>query len=75
MMANAVKSDSKSIIASHTRMRSFRVSEALDELIQKECERTHTQFSAFMRDAALDAMSSRTKSDGEAIHLFKSISN
>lgn len=55
----------KSAISNATRMRSFRVSETLDELIKRECSRRHTDFSSFMRDAAIDAMCARTD-DGEA---------
>src|SRR5579862_1517827 len=60
MTADAGKSDYKSIKSNDVcicdRMKSFRVSKILDELIKTECEKRHTHFSSFMRDAALDAM-------------------
>ena len=36
-------------------MRSFRVSEHLEEMIKQECKRRNTDFSSFMRAAALPA--------------------
>ena len=42
------------------RMRSFRVSEDLEEMIKQECKRRQTDFSSFMRAAALGAMRNRT---------------
>jgi uncharacterized protein (DUF1778 family) len=42
------------------RMRSFRVSEDLEEMIKQECKRRQTDFSSFMRSAALAAMRNRT---------------
>jgi hypothetical protein len=41
-------------------MRSFRVSEHLEEMIKQECKRRNTDFSSFMRAAALAAMRNRT---------------
>ena len=41
-------------------MRSFRISEHLEEMIKQECKRRKTDFSSFMRDAALAAMRNRT---------------
>ena len=41
-------------------MRSFRVGEDLEEMIKQECKRRQTDFSSFMRSAALAAMRSRT---------------
>jgi hypothetical protein len=41
-------------------MRSFRISEHLEEMIKQECKRRKTDFSSFMRAAALGAMRSRT---------------
>ena len=46
-------------------MRSFRVSEDLEEMIEQECKRRKTDFSSFMRDAALAAMRSRTYRRGD----------
>jgi hypothetical protein len=43
-----------------TRVRSFRVSEHLEEMIKQECKRRNTDFSSFMRAAALAAMRNRT---------------
>ena len=36
-------------------IRSFRVSEALEEMIEQECKRRNTDFSSFMRYAAVAA--------------------
>ena len=41
-------------------MRSFRVSEHLEEMIKQECKRRNTDFSSFMRAAALGVMRNRT---------------
>ena len=41
-------------------MRSFRISEHLEEMIKQECKRRNTDFSSFMRAAALGAMRNRT---------------
>jgi hypothetical protein len=46
-------------------VRSFRVSEHLEEMIKQECKRRETDFSSFMRAAALGAMSNRTRHRGE----------
>jgi hypothetical protein len=46
-------------------MRSFRVSEHLAEMIKRECKRRQTDFSSFMRAAALGAMRSRTYHRGD----------
>jgi hypothetical protein len=46
-------------------MRSFRVSEHLEEMIKQECKRRRTDFSSFMRAAALGAMGNRTGHRGE----------
>jgi hypothetical protein len=48
------------------RMRSFRVSEDLEEMIKQECKRRQTDFSSFMRAAALGAMRNRTYRRGDA---------
>ena len=50
------------------RMRSFRISEDLEEMIKQECKRRQTDFSSFMRAAALGAMRNRTyrRSDGSS---------
>ncbi len=47
-------------------MRSFRVSEALDEMVKAECKRRNTDFSSFMRNAVLGAMRNRTYHRGDA---------
>jgi hypothetical protein len=41
-------------------MRSFRVSEHLHEMIELECTRRKTNFSSFIRNAALGALRNRT---------------
>jgi hypothetical protein len=41
-------------------MRSFRVSKHLHEMIKLECKRRKTNFSSFIRTAALDALRNRT---------------
>ena len=41
-------------------MRSFRVSEALDEMIKTELKRRNEDFSSFIRNAVLGAMRNRT---------------
>ena len=41
-------------------IRSFRISENLEEMIKQECKRRQTDFSSFMRAAALGAMRNRT---------------
>jgi hypothetical protein len=46
-------------------MRSFRISEHLEEMIKQECKRRKTDFSSFMRAAALGAMRSRTYHRGD----------
>ena len=46
-------------------MRSFRVSEDLEEMIKQECKRRKTDFSSFMRAAALGAMRNRTYHRGD----------
>jgi hypothetical protein len=46
-------------------MRSFRVSEHLEEMIKQECKRRNTDFSSFMRDAALGAMRNRKYDRGD----------
>ena len=46
-------------------MRSFRVSEDLEEMIKQECKRRQTDFSSFMRAAALAAMRNRTYHRGD----------
>jgi hypothetical protein len=46
-------------------MRSFRVSEHLEEMIKQECKRRNTDFSSFMRAAALGAMRNRTYHRGD----------
>jgi len=46
-------------------MRSFRVSEHLEEMIKQECKRRNTDFSSFMRAAALGAMRNRTHHRGD----------
>ena len=46
-------------------MRSFRVSEHLEEMIKQECKRRNTDFSSFMRAAALGAMRNRTYRRGD----------
>ena len=46
-------------------VRSFRVSEHLEEMIEQECKRRNTDFSSFMRAAALGAMRSRTGHRGD----------
>jgi hypothetical protein len=47
------------------RMLSFRVSEDLEEMIKQECKRRNTDFSSFMRAAALGAMRRRTGYRGD----------
>jgi hypothetical protein len=46
-------------------VRSFRVSEDLEEMIKQECKRRQTDFSSFMRTAALGAMRSQTYRRGD----------
>jgi uncharacterized protein (DUF1778 family) len=46
-------------------VRSFRVSEDLEEMIKQECKRRQTDFSSFMRAAALGAMRNRTYHRGD----------
>jgi hypothetical protein len=46
-------------------VRSFRVSEDLEEMIKQECKRRQTDFSSFMRAAAMGAMRSRTYHGGD----------
>jgi hypothetical protein len=46
-------------------MRSFRVSEHLEQMIKEECKRRNTDFSSFMRAAALGAMRNRTYHRGD----------
>jgi hypothetical protein len=46
-------------------IRSFRVSEDLEEMIKQECKRRQTDFSSFMRAAALGAMRNRTRPRGD----------
>jgi hypothetical protein len=41
-------------------MRSFRISEMLDEQIKEECKRRRTDFSSFVRNAILGAIRNRT---------------
>jgi hypothetical protein len=48
-------------------MRSFRLSEQLQEMIQQECERRNTNFSAFMRYAVVVAMHHRGQQDNGAV--------
>jgi hypothetical protein len=47
------------------RVRSFRVSEDLEEKIKQECKRRNTDFSSFMRAAALGAMRGRMYHRGD----------
>jgi hypothetical protein len=46
-------------------IRSFRISEDLEEMIKQECKRRNTDFSSFMRAAALGAMRNRTYHRGD----------
>ena len=46
-------------------MRSFRVSEHLEEMIKQECKRRKTDFSSFMSAAASGAMRNRTNHRGD----------
>ena len=46
-------------------MHSFRVSEHLEEMIKQECKRRQTDFSSFMRAAALAPMRNRTYHRGD----------
>ena len=46
-------------------VRSFRVGEDLEEMIKQECKRRQTDFSSFMRAAALGAMRNRTYHRGD----------
>jgi hypothetical protein len=46
-------------------IRSFRISEDLEEMIKQECKRRKTDFSSFMRAAALGAMRNRTYHRGD----------
>jgi hypothetical protein len=46
-------------------MRSFRVSEHLEEMIKQEGKRRDTDFSSFMRAAVLGAMRNRTHHRGD----------
>jgi hypothetical protein len=46
-------------------IRSFRISEDLEEMIKQECKRRQTDFSSFMRAAALGAMRNRTYHRGD----------
>jgi hypothetical protein len=45
----------------HRKIRSFRVSEALESLIKAECQRRGTSFSSFMRYAAVAVMPNRNQ--------------
>jgi len=46
-------------------VRSFRISEHLEEMIKQECKRRNTEFSSFMRAAALKAMRNRIYHGGD----------
>jgi hypothetical protein len=46
-------------------IRSFRISEDLEEMIKQECKRRNTDFSSFMRSAAMGAMRNRTHHRGD----------
>jgi hypothetical protein len=46
-------------------VRTFRISEHLDEMIRQECKRRNIDFSSFMRNAALGAMRNRTYHRGD----------
>jgi hypothetical protein len=46
-------------------MRTFRVSEQLQEMIEEECERRNTNFSAFIRYAVVIAMHYRARQDAD----------
>ena len=46
-------------------MRTFRVSEQLQEMIEQECERRNTNFSAFIRYAVVIAMHYRARQDAD----------
>jgi hypothetical protein len=59
MTEQGEKADNKSIFFNQVRMRSFRLSEQLEELIMKECKRRNMEFSQFIRDAAIDAICGR----------------
>ena len=48
-------------------MRSFRVSEHLQQIIKQECKRRNTTFSSFMRAAALGALRNRTYHGGDTV--------
>ena len=48
-------------------VRSFRVSEHLEDMIKQECKRRNTHFSSFMRAAGLGAMCNRTYHRGDGI--------
>ena len=53
------KADNKSIFFNQVHMRSFRLSEQLEELIMNECKKRNTDVSQFIRDACLDAICGR----------------
>jgi uncharacterized protein (DUF2336 family) len=40
-------------------MRSFRISEHLQEMVKSECQRRNTDFSSFMRNAVMGALRNR----------------
>ena len=63
MTEQGEKADNKSIFFNQVRMRSFRLSEQLEELIMKECKRRNIEFSTFIRDAAIDAICGRPWQD------------
>jgi hypothetical protein len=59
MTEQGEKADYKSIFSNQARMRSFRISVQLEELIMNECKRRNIEFSQFIRDAAIDAICGR----------------
>jgi hypothetical protein len=59
MTEQGEKAEHKSIFFNQVHMRSFRLSEQLEELIMNECKRRNIEFSQFIRDAAIDAISGR----------------
>jgi hypothetical protein len=59
MTEQGEKADNKSIFFNQVHMRSFRLSEQLEELIMNECKRRNIEFSQFIRDAAIDAICGR----------------
>jgi hypothetical protein len=64
MTEETEKTDCKSIFSNQVRMRSFRLSYQLEELILNECQKRNMEFSSFICDAAIDAICGRPWANG-----------